>query len=244
MIAWSPLIGAWLAGLLGGAHCLAMCGGFVAAMAGASSPSRAVPLQPARALAWAQLPYNLGRITTYTVLGAAAGGMGGAVLGTSDWLPVQRTLYVIANLALLALAWVIVTRREGLLWLQLAGSRLFVRLRPVMKPLLHRAGVAPRFALGTLWGFVPCAMTYSVLPVALFAGGWWQGALVMAAFGLGTLPNLMAAGWFVATGRRWLDRAAIRVGAALLLGGFAAVGIWRALGDPSLLAQGPFCLVH
>ncbi len=153
-------------------------------------------------------------------------------------------MYVIANLALLGLAWVIVTRREGLAWLQQAGSRLFARLAPAIGPLAHRSGAAPRFALGTLWGFVPCAMTYSVLPVALFAGSWWQGALVMAAFGLGTLPNLLAAGWFLATGRRWLDRAGVRAGAATLLAAFAVVGIWRAFGDPSLLAQGPFCLVH
>jgi len=65
----------------------------------------------------------------------------------------------------------------------------------------------------------------------------------MLAFGLGTLPNLLAAGWVVGRARRWLDRNAIRYSAAALLAGFAAVGIWRALWGPLSLAQGPFCLV-
>ena len=242
MIAWSALIGAWLAGALGGMHCLAMCGGFLAAL---STPRAGVaPLRPARALAFVQLPYNLGRVTTYTALGALAGGAGAALSATATLLPVQRALYVMANLMLLALAWFMLGRGDRLVGVQRAGARLFAALRPAMGPLVHRDATGARFALGMLWGLVPCGMIYAVLPVALFAGSAWQGALVMLAFGVGTLPNLLAAGWLVARGRRWLDRTAVRRGAAALLVGFALVGIWRAFGDPAALAQSPFCLVH
>src|SRR5512140_3513020 len=106
----SALIGAWLAGTLGGAHCLAMCGGFLTALSGAGA---AQPLLPARALALRQLPYNLGRITTYTVMGLVLGAAGSASLTTIAWLPVQRSLFVVANLFMLALAVGIVWRREG-----------------------------------------------------------------------------------------------------------------------------------
>jgi sulfite exporter TauE/SafE len=87
-------------------------------------------------------------------------------------------------------------------------------------------------------------MTYSILPVALLAGDALQGALVMLAFGLGTLPNLLAVGWVAGRARRHLDRPAIRWGAAAVLVVFAALGIWHAMGDPGRLADGPFCLLH
>ena len=106
----SGLIAATLAGLLGGAHCLAMCGGFVTAFSG----SQATPLLPARALAWRELPYNLGRVTTYTALGALVGVTGGAALSAADWLIAQRTLYVVANLFLLGLAFAIVSNGNGI----------------------------------------------------------------------------------------------------------------------------------
>lgn len=242
-MAYSVLISAWLAGLLGGAHCLAMCGGFVAALSGAGMSARAreVPLLPARRLAWRQLPYNLGRITTYAALGAIFGGAGALVVATPDWLAVQRGLYIVANVFLLALAVAIVSKREQLAWLQRAGSALFGRVLPAVRPLLARDGGPARFALGTIWGLVPCGLVYGVLPVAMFAGGTLQGAAVMLAFGLGTLPNLLAAGWIVARARTWLDSRVVRYGAGILLAGFAAVGIWRAMFGPASELHGPFC---
>jgi sulfite exporter TauE/SafE len=243
-MALSALIGAWLAGALGGAHCLAMCGGFVAALSGADAPAPAkgVSLLPARVLARRELSYNLGRITTYALLGTVFGGTGAVALSAADWLPVQRALYVVANLFLLALAVAIVSKRGGLARLQRAGSALFAMVVPAVRPLTAHEGGLARYALGLIWGLVPCALTYSVLPVALFAGGALEGAAVMLAFGLGTLPNLLAAGWIVARARSWLDSWVVRYGAAALLAGFAAVGIWRAVNGPMSLAQGPFCV--
>ena len=240
-MALSALIGAWLAGALGGGHCLAMCGGFLAALSGGRG--RPQPLLPARALALRQLPYNLGRITTYTLLGCAFGAAGSASLVAVDWLPLQRALFVVANLFLLALGVGIAWRREGAAPLQRAGAALFARLSPAVRALATRDSVPARYALGMLWGFVPCALIYGVLPIALFAGGALAGGAVMLAFGLGTLPGLVAAGWVVARARTWLDGRVARYGAALLLIAFALFGIWRALFGPMSIAQGPFCLV-
>jgi len=241
-VALSALISAWLAGVLGGAHCLAMCGGFLAAFSAAGKPAGA-PLLPAGALALRQLPYNLGRVTTYAALGGAFGAAGSAALVAADWLPLQRGLFVVANLFLLALAAAIAWKTEAFAPLQRAGVALFRRLAPTVGALASRDGILARFALGMVWGLVPCALIYSVLPIALFAGGALEGAAVMLAFGLGTLPNLVAAGWFVARARTWLDGRVARYATALLLAGFAAVGIWRALFGPLSLAQGAFCLV-
>ena len=233
----SGLIAATLAGLLGGAHCLAMCGGFVTAFSG----SLATPLLPARALAWRELPYNLGRVTTYTALGALVGVTGGAALSAADWLIAQRILFVVANLFLLGLAFAIVSKGNGIPALQRLGAALFALVLPVVRPLRARGDATARFALGTIWGLVPCGLVYGVLPIALFAGGAWQGALVMLAFGIGTLPNLLAAGWIVARARSWFDSRAARFAAASLLAGFALVGIGRAVFGSVATMHGAFC---
>jgi sulfite exporter TauE/SafE len=243
-LAWSALIGAWLAGALGGLHCIAMCGGFLTAIAGSGIPAAAQgrPLLPARVLVRRQLPYNVGRIATYALLGAAAGSAGALALASAaTLLPLQRVLYVVANLFLLGLAAGIAGKLEGFAWLQRAGAAVFGRVLTTARPLLMRRTVPARVAAGMVWGFVPCALTYSVLPVALFAGGALQGAAVMLAFGLGTLPNLMVAGFALARASRWLEVRSLRLGAALLLAVFAAIGIWRAVAGTPSPAHGPFC---
>ncbi len=242
-MALSALISAWLAGALGGAHCLAMCGGFLAAMSGAASPGAVHPLLPARALLARQLPYNLGRITTYALLGAAFGAAGAVTMSASQGLPIQRALYVAANVFLLLLALAMVGPRHGFAWLERAGAAVFGRVVPAMRPLLTHDAAGARLIVGMFWGLVPCALVYGVLPVALFAGGPAQGAAVMLAFGLGTLPNLVVAGWLMARARRWFDGRGVRYAAAALLAAFAMVGIWRALAATGDLAQGPFCLM-
>jgi hypothetical protein len=236
----AALIAALLAGLLGGVHCVAMCGGFVTAMAGARP---AAPLLPASRLVGRLLPYNLGRVATYTLLGALAGGLGAAVLGAAAWLPLVRGLYVVANVFLLLLAATIAFRIDPWTSLQRGAIAAFGRIAPAVGRLATRDAPAARFATGLLWGLVPCGLVYGVIPVALFAGGPAEGALVMAAFGAGTLPNLLAAGVLVGRLRAWLDRRAVRYGAALLLVAFALAGLYRALFGAMALGQGPFCIV-
>jgi len=243
-MALSALIAALVAGVLGGIHCLAMCGGFVAVLSG-SSPRGAssAPLRPAAALAWRQLPHNIGRIATYTLLGAIAGGVGSAALGAAHWLPMQRALYVVANIFLLAVGVAIAGRTAEIAWLARAGGTLFARFTPAIRPLLARDTVTARVLLGMIWGLVPCGLIYAMLPIALFAGSAAAGGAVMLAFGLGTLPNLLAAGFVAARVRPWLASRGLRYAAAVLLIAFAAVGLARALFGSLAHDQGAFCLV-
>jgi sulfite exporter TauE/SafE len=237
----SVLVSAWLLGTLGGLHCFAMCGGLLTAVAmrdGASSP-----LLPARTIAARQLGYQAGRIATYAMLGTAFGAAGAFAMTAVDFLPLQRALYLAANLLLLVLGVNLALGTHGVPWLQRRGAAAFGRLLPVLQPLLQRPGMAGRIALGLAWGLVPCALVYSVLPLALLAGGAWQGGAVMLAFGLGTLPNLLASGVILARARRALEGKALRYGAATVLIGFALAGAWRVVFSPGTLAQGPFCLV-
>jgi sulfite exporter TauE/SafE len=240
-MALSLLISAWLVGALGGLHCAAMCGGLLAAVTTRDASTQ--PLLPARVVAWRQLAYHAGRVTTYVLLGTAFGAAGGMALGAVDFLPLQRTLYVVANVLLIMLGTRVAVGRSGTAWLQRSGANVFAAVLPVVRPLLRRSDPTERVVLGLVWGLVPCAMVYSVLPLALFAGGAWQGGAVMLAFGLGTVPNLLAGGLVLDRARLSLNAKPLRYAAAAVLIGFGAVGTWRVLAHPDWLAQGPFCLV-
>jgi hypothetical protein len=241
-MAQSALISAFLAGLLGGLHCLAMCGGYVAALAAGRSPADPEPILPARALLFRQIAANAGRIVTYAALGAAVGTVGGVALGAS-WVPLQRILYVTANVLLLLLAIGVARGTSPFAWLERAGLRLYAMLLPAARPLAGGRSVASRFGLGVLWGFTPCGLVYGVLPVAMLSGSAADGALVMLLFGLGTLPNLLAAGLLLGRGRRVLERPAVRYAAGGAIAVFALMGLYRALYVPEVLAHGPFCIV-
>lgn len=235
----SALIGAFLAGLLGGLHCFAMCGGWLAIVA---RPAGTSALLPARTLRAGQAATHAGRITTYVLLGAAFGAAGGAAFAAAV-APLQRGLYVAANAMLLMLALSLVTRDGAFGGFERAGLAVFRRLLPTVTKLAPRDGMTSRYALGIVWGFTPCALVYGVLPVALLAGGAGDGALVMLAFGLGTLPNLLAAGWTLSRSRRWFAGRRYRYAAAALIAGFALLGLYRAWFVPGALGQGPFCIV-
>jgi sulfite exporter TauE/SafE len=241
MMALSVLISAWLVGALGGLHCLSMCGGFVAAIA--ARDGGVSPLLSRRVIVRRQIGYHAGRVFTYMLLGAAFGAGGSAVLMAVDLLTWQRGMYVFANLLLLTLGVRLALNLQGDGWLQRAGARTFGAVLPIMRPLLQQPGMRGRMAAGLLWGLVPCALIYSVLPLAMFSGGPWQGATVMLAFGLGTLPNLAAAGLFLERTRPLLERTLLRLGAGALLTAFAFAGIYRVLYVPGALAAGPFCWV-
>jgi len=123
------------------------------------------------------------------------------------------------------------------------GGRAAVADARSLAPLLAGRGSAARLALGFVWGLVPCALVYSVLPIAMFAGGAWQGAAIMLAFGVGTLPNVVAAGMLMDRAKAVRGRVISRYAVAGIIAAFALVGAYRALWVPGALVQGPFCLV-
>jgi uncharacterized protein len=238
----SVLISAWLVGALGGLHCIAMCGGFVAATSARDAGRAPMPLLPAATIIAREAAYHGGRVATYMVLGAAFGTAGALAMDAAALAPLQRVFYVAANLFLVLLGLRLITRSSPMPALQAAGARMFGAVLPTIKPLLHRPGMTGRIMLGLAWGLVPCALVYSVVPLALFAGGPLQGAAVMLAFGLGTLPNLLAIGMLARRGRGLLDATALRGVAAAILIAFGLLGLWRVYLADGALAQGPFCI--
>lgn len=229
-------LAALLIGLLGGTHCVGMCGGFVAALS-ANLPGSA------RRQWVMHMAYNLGRITTYTAVGALLGGLGAMGFVLNRVLPVQMGFYVAANLMLVLLGLYLAGYTTPLMPLERLGGRLWQRLRPLSARFLAARDPLRGYPLGLIWGFLPCGLVYSVLSTALVSGSASRGAGIMLAFGLGTLPNLLLAGFFAARIRCWLQRRPVRVAAGLLVMVFGVVGLFNATTLGGKLWQGVICHV-
>jgi hypothetical protein len=159
-----------------------MCGGFI----GALQMNRPASVAPSRIAAG----YHLGRLTSYCGAGALVGLIGGS-LYAADVVPVQVVLLVIGSLMLLAIGAAMFGRQRWLKRIEPLGAWLWRGIGPLARRVYPPRSAAQSFAAGLAWGWIPCGMVYAALPLALLAGGPVQGALVMLAFGLGTLPNLV-----------------------------------------------------
>jgi hypothetical protein len=169
--------------LVGGLHCAGMCGGIV----GALQLNRPRGVSAARLAAG----YHGGRLASYALAGALVGLLG-AALYAADVMPVQAVLLVAGSLMLLAIGVSMFGRNAWLKRIEPAGAWLWRFIAPLARRVYPpRNGRQALFA-GLAWGWIPCGMVYAALPLALVAGGPLQGMLVMLAFGLGTLPNMLA----------------------------------------------------
>lgn len=231
------LLAVFLIGLLGGTHCIGMCGGIVTALSGPV-------LQPGTRPDWRlHLAYNAGRMVTYVGLGAVFGALGSATLLFNHVLPVQLALYLLSNLFLLALGAYLLGLTVLLAPLERGGAWLWQRVQPLTRGLLPARSWRQALPLGLVWGLIPCGLIYSVLSTALVSGSAVQGALLMGCFALGTLPNLLLAGLALARFRHLLRQSAIRWVAGLLIIGFGVLGLWRAPDLGGKLWQGIICEV-
>ncbi len=231
----APLAAAFLIGLLGGVHCVGMCGGIVGALTVNS---------PRRTRAWSlHLAYSAGRIASYAAAGALMGMIGGvgSVL-FNHILPVQMLLYVLANLILVGLGLYLAGVAKQVARLEALGAWLWRRIQPLGAKLVPADTATKALALGALWGWLPCALVYSVLATALVSGGSEKGAAVMLAFGLGTLPNLLLAGMLFKRLRDIASDRRVRLAAGVLVAGFGVVGLARTAKLGEHIRQGLLCI--
>ena len=177
---------AFVAGLAGSGHCLGMCGGILAALAVAS------PGTSGGQRFRLNLAYHIGRIITYSLLGLLAGAVSQAALFTA-LKPHLYWLFAAANLMVIAIG---LATAFGLRSLSLASldgigwgfmSRVLGRASGL-------ATIRAFLAAGLVMGLLPCGLVYGVLISASTGGAWLQGGGMMLAFGMGTLPALLAFG--------------------------------------------------
>lgn len=184
---------AFLVGLLGGVHCVGMCGGIVGALSGGLASG--IRLSRWRFLS-ALLAYNSGRIISYGLAGLLLGFLGQQVgaLKIFGTFPVGR---VVGGVFMILFGFYLAGWWRALLVLEKAGAHLWKLIEPLGRRFIPVQGSGQAFMLGLVWGWLPCGMVYAVLALALASGSVLYGGLVMLVFGLGTLPLMVSMGFAI-----------------------------------------------
>jgi len=218
------LAAAFLVGLLGGVHCVGMCGGIVGTLtAGLPGDART---SLARVFPY-QLAYNCGRIGGYAVAGALMGALGTLLIEVMPLQYAQRVLYALAAVFMVLLGLYLSGWWRGLAGVERVGAVLWRRIEPLGRRLLPVRSPVQAVGLGFVWAWIPCGLVYSVLIWSVSAGDALQGALLMLAFGVGTLPNLLSMGMLAGAAARFSDQAWIRQAAGVLVIGFGIYALWQ-----------------
>ena len=220
------LTAAFLVGLLGGTHCIGMCGGIV----GALSSGLSLDVQTSRRrLVAAQLAYNSGRISSYTVAGVLLGLFGQQLgeTGVLEGFPVGR---IVAGVIMILFGIYLAGWWHSLLYLEQAGARLWKYIEPLGRRFVPVRSTGQAYLLGLVWGWLPCGMVYAVLALALTSGSAAAGGSIMLAFGLGTLPVMITMGLAFNRLKRLVQDPRIRLVAGLLV---ILMGVMMLLANPA-----------
>ena len=216
---------AFLTGLLGVVHCFGMCGGVVWALTLNSSDDKNNKLN---SLLVITLGYNIGRISGYVVAGAIVGFLGSTLIDLTGIQAAKQVLAIAASLFMIALGLYLAGLWNGISKLEHFGGHLWKHLQPYTKQFMPVRSLKQAIPLGFLWGWLPCGLVYTALIWTLSAGGAIEGALIMLAFGLGTLPHLMAMGVLASRLSNWTRNQTIRLIAGLLVVGMGMLTFLRA----------------
>ena len=200
-------------GLLGGGHCLGMCGGLMGAL------TLAIPREQRARRMQLLMAYNLGRIVSYAIAGFFSGLVGWAVANS----PGATTLRVVAALLLIAMGLYLAGWWSGLTRIERLGRGLWRYLQPFATRLLPLSSIPRALLLGALWGWLPCGLVYSTLLWAASQGNAIDSALLMLAFGLGTWPVLLATGLAAERTTALLRRRSVRTAGGVLV---ILFGLW------------------
>ncbi|WP_281561558.1 sulfite exporter TauE/SafE family protein [Thalassomonas sp. RHCl1] len=204
------LISAFFIGILGAGHCVMMCGGITTMLTSAlpanqakqkqnqaqvitvqpaQAPQQASPLPPKPNKTILVLCYNLGRIASYSLIGAIIG-FTGSFAARNAGMPLNG-LRLVAGVFLILLG---LYMGQWLMWLnriEALGKGLWRRISPLSKKMIPVDTATKALALGGLWGWLPCGLVYSTLTWSMASGSAFNGAAIMFFFGLGTLPALV-----------------------------------------------------
>ena len=181
------IVSGLIAGLVGSVHCVVMCGGLVGVISASLKSSRR------RAVTY-WVNYHFGRILSYTIAGILAGSITGQI---SSLFPVHRAHVIgsmIAGIFLVILGGHVAQWWNLLSVVETAGGRLWQKIVPIFAKIVPPKALHHAIIGGLLWGWIPCGLVYSTLVLAASTADPINGGLTMAAFGIGTLPMLLAMG--------------------------------------------------
>ena len=219
------LASAVVLGLLGGGHCLGMCGGLMGAL------TMAIPPEQRGKRLRLLVAYNIGRVLSYACAGLLIGLAGWAVANS----PGAMAMRVVAALLLISMGLYLAGWWTGLTRVEAIGRGLWRHIQPFASRLMPVRSLPQALLLGALWGWLPCGLVYSTLLWAASQGDATDSALLMLAFGIGTWPVLLATGLAAERLTSLLRKRGVRT-----FGGIAVIlfGVWTLPGPHQHLLMG------
>ena len=210
---FAPLLVAFSLGILGGVHCIGMCGGIIGALSMAANVKT-----PGQRLA-VLLVYNSGRVCGYLLIAAVFYSLTSFVQSYFSF----QFMRFFAGLLLIAMGLYLANWWRGLTRLEALGHILWRFIQPLTQKLLPVTQLSQAFYLGLLWGWLPCGLIYSALTYSGMATSLPQALLIMFSFALGTLPAVMATGLMAERLSYLLKKPSLRTFFALAIIGY---GLW------------------
>jgi len=158
------LVSVFLMGLLGGVHCLGMCGGVVAMLTAGLDPQ--VRSNPSK-VALFHLNYNLGRILSYILMGVVFGLLGAVLAQTLQMSSFDKALRIFSGVLMIMVGLYIGGWSSGIQLLEKFGAKFWALLQPLTKRFLPVKDLKSAFFTGLLWGGIPCGLVYGALSFAI-----------------------------------------------------------------------------
>ncbi len=189
----------FLIGFASTLHCLGMCGGISGALS-MSLPAD-IRQQRERMLFFVSL-LNVGRLLSYALAGAISGAFGISLLQAIGLDHAHEILRYLGAAFMAAIGLYLAGWLPQLSQLEHLGQPVWKRLQPVIQALMPINSISRAILYGMLWGWLPCGLVYMMLLISVTAGSASHGALMMLAFGLGTLPVMVLAGMLTGWIRR------------------------------------------
>jgi hypothetical protein len=206
----AALLSALLMGLIGSTHCIGMCGGIVSTLSVdfSGAGSRRHPLA-------IQLFYNIGRITSYSLIGLLVGLFSSQLM---EMLPNPHAVSMkIAGVFFILLGLYISQLLNSFKYFEAGGQYLWRWIEPFGRKYLPAQTLLDAWKLGLVWGWLPCGLVYSALALAITQTSALHAALTMAVFGLGTLPTLLLIGHFAHNVKSFLQNSRVRMALGIVL---------------------------
>lgn len=189
LLDFSALVTAFFIGLLGSGHCFGMCGGIAAGLGSLTVDEKSAGQVKHRFMA--AFLFNLGRILSYAALGVVSATVLtslGKVLNVPQWSMILR---FITALMIFLIGIQFLFNWQALAAIEKVGAKVWKRVLPLAVKASAMPGGAGRLLLGLCWGLLPCGLVYSVILTASASGSAVSGAVVMLAFGMGTMPSML-----------------------------------------------------
>ncbi len=214
----AALLSALTAGLLGSLHCAGMCGGIATAL-GMGLKETSAAGKPTLAA----LFFQFGRISSYAVAGLIAGYFGDVLTQSTAMKDITIYLRLFSAVFMIGLGLYLAGWLSIFAVIEKAGVPVWKKISPLSRYFLPVKHIPQAYALGFLWGWIPCGLTYSILLWSVAAGNAVEGASLMLAFGLGTIPAMLPLTLGAGKIHRLVRKKMVRVIAGLMI---AAGGVY------------------